>query len=411
MLLFADDLPHDCNVLECLGEISAEPRGTDFGRDGIPDTPDDLRLVDAVAALAAADVPLVVLESSGGEIDYNELNEMRPFEAIWRCLAESTGGAVGVLQSDGTTPDGSPLADVVGPIVRDAVARCGSLTLAAAPPYDAWLASAGVEHLDVRLPAVREWDIRLCIPPGTPDGTHDFEVRMLCDGEPVASQSVHVVVGGDCLAPVMGPVAARDVSPCTTGIELTWPAATFRGPTGSGVYNVYRSAVSCADALLRPAIATGLTLPRHVDLGSTGGGATWHYVVEAEDATATGPCAPAGAHHGGVAARACVTPAVRDDGTGPFPDVVGAVLRVAHRGEEITVSWTDARTLVGREHFHLLKAIDDPTAPFARVNPENDLSRRFTETDSSGTLQFFDVRVANECEEMSIDEFPPGYDR
>ena len=67
-----------------------------------------------------------------------------------------------------------------------------------------------------------------------------------------------------------------------------------------------------------------------------------------------------------------------------------------------------ARALLPGEHFHLLKRVGDPEGAFSRANPEADLSREFRETDPSSPLQFFDLRVANECEQESLDEFPPG---
>ena len=42
-------------------------------------------------------------------------------------------------------------------------------------------------------------------------------------------------------------------------------------------------------------------------------------------------------------------------------------------------------------------------------NPEGDLSLFHSETDTS-SLQFFDLRAANGCEEVSVDEFPAGWD-
>ena len=46
---------------------------------------------------------------------------------------------------------------------------------------------------------------------------------------------------------------------------------------------------------------------------------------------------------------------------------------------------------------------------FTVTNPEGDLSLSHSETDAS-PLQFFDLRVANGCEELSVDEFPAGLD-
>jgi len=57
----------------------------------------------------------------------------------------------------------------------------------------------------------------------------------------------------------------------------------------------------------------------------------------------------------------------------------------------------------------LLKASNEPTNSFARVNAEADGTRTPTETDTASSLQFFDLRVANGCEDESLDEFPPTF--
>jgi hypothetical protein len=93
------------------------------------------------------------------------------------------------------------------------------------------------------------------------------------------------------------------------------------------------------------------------------------------------------------------------------PAGVYATLFARHDVQEVTFEWSTARPLLGSEHFHLIKARNSPTAVFMLVNGEADLGRSFTETDASARLQFFDLRVANECEVLSEDEFPPGYDR
>ena len=51
---------------------------------------------------------------------------------------------------------------------------------------------------------------------------------------------------------------------------------------------------------------------------------------------------------------------------------------------------------------------DVPTAIFVPVNPFGDLSLSHAETDTSAALQFFDLRVASPCGQLSEDEYPPG---
>jgi hypothetical protein len=133
-------------------------------------------------------------------------------------------------------------------------------------------------------------------------------------------------------------------------------------------------------------------------------------VVEAEGLPGSGTCGAVGPS-GGPVSRACTPGAVTDVGVEPYPDGVYATLRARHAGDEVTMEWTAARALTGGEHFHLLKTRLDPTAPFVRANPEADVARSHVETDASAWLQFFDLRVANACEDESLDEFPPDLGR
>jgi hypothetical protein len=200
--------------------------------------------------------------------------------------------------------------------------------------------------------------------------------------------------------------SARDFAPCNLGVDLSWSPAVFHDPSGSGTYNIYRSEVDCADALASPPIVTRLAGTSHFD-DTTLQDRTYWYVVEAEDASAPTTCSPQGPGNGGAVTSICLGP-VTDSFEPSFPDGVFATLFARHQGDEVTFHWDTARALLPGEHFHLLKTVDDPTAVFNRTNPESDLTRSYTETDVSSPLQFFDLRVANLCEQESLDEFPPG---
>ena len=138
-------------------------------------------------------------------------------------------------------------------------------------------------------------------------------------------------------------------------------------------------------------------------------GATYHYVVEAEDGTNGTGCEPLGANNGGRADRECA-PAVTESTDEEFPDGVYTTLFVSHVGDEVEVEWLAARPLLGGETYRLLKALDRPTAVFSVVNGFADMSRRHVETDPSSPRQFFDLRVANACAELSVDEYPPTHE-
>ena len=92
----------------------------------------------------------------------------------------------------------------------------------------------------------------------------------------------------------------------------------------------------------------------------------------------------------------------------PAPDGVYTTLFLSHQGQEVTARWPDARALLPGESFRLLKARDDPTRTFGAVTGLAAAAREHRETDASSPLQFFDLRVANGCERLSEDEYPPS---
>ena len=84
---------------------------------------------------------------------------------------------------------------------------------------------------------------------------------------------------------------------------------------------------------------------------------------------------------------------------------MGAVLRASHVGQEVTFEWRMARPLETDEHFHLLKSVTHPDANFAIATPVGHVELSHVDLDPVSWLQFFDLRVANSCEEQSAAEF------
>lgn len=243
----------------------------------------------------------------------------------------------------------------------------------------------------------------------SPADTTEYVVRSWCPASADCALEERVTVTVR-RRPALRGARATDVSECNRGIRLDWDPADF--PAGSGVYNVYRSddpaGPTCADALSRPPVATGLATTSWVDLGAPLGRPA-AYVIEAEDGAAPTPCAPVGPFAGGAVAHACLAP-IEDLGAAFPPEGVGAILRLSHVGDDVTIDWSRARALLAGEHFHLLKARHAATAAFERVNAEGDVARSRVERDTTARLQVFDLRVANACEDESADEFPPGLD-
>lgn len=483
---FGDEMPHDCNVLECLGGTGFV-RGLDPGRDNTIGTADDLRILDVVQQLVDNDMVLLHLTNSFGS------DGGFTYTDIWDCWARRTGGQGEQLNANGTVPGGIDLAELVAELIRAQGSFCRELRLEAERGWEGWVSSVTPVLTDVQLPTFVEFDITFCVPPGTPPGPYDFVVNLMCGDQIVTSQRVHVDVTIDCSASVVSPPASRticegdtttldasgmsvvncsgsavyewrdgagvlvgtgatlDVSPanttdytvtvscstdptcearapltvtvekrpvvangtlvdprsCNLGLELAWDAVTF--PSGTGYYNVYRSEISCADALTRPPInPPNLRDNAYID-PTTRSGRTYYYAVVAEDAAVAVSCRPPGPNNGGVvsAGSICLGPVTEVDDPG-FPDYLGWSLRVSHQGQQVTLDWTGARALQPGEHFHVTKGTDPRV--LTHVNGEGQVSLTHVETDTSSTLQFFDVRIANSCEEVSLDDEPEGWD-
>ncbi|MEM7248392.1 MAG: vWA domain-containing protein [Acidobacteriota bacterium] len=481
---FGDTIPHDCNVLECLGD-TAIALGVDPGRDEMPESGDEIFVMDAIQDLLDNFTSIVHLHSG----DDRE-SGVEHF-AMWECWTARTGGRVELLNDDGTVPSGIDLVTLIGDVIAEQATSCSSVSLRTSPGYEDWLVDDGGTLTSVTLPASVEFDIRICAPEDAPEGLHEFEIDLLCAGGFVASQTVRVNVlpceptidalppteiaiclgesvdldasgiqlarcGGstnhvwfdsegmpmhigesvtvmptesttymaeircssdsECVytheisvdvqeAPTLGTGTVVDLDTCSLGVELTWDAAVFRDPAGTGTYSIYRSELSCEDALTQPPVLTGLTETTVVERGLTAD-TTYFYVVEAEESRTTAACMPIGPNNGGAVVQLCLGEVTETDRP-PFPDGVYTTLFVANRGEEIRAHWETARDLERREGYHLLKAVNHPTEPYTQVNPMGDLSRDYVETDTSARIQFFDLRVDTDCGDLSIDEYPP----
>jgi hypothetical protein len=230
--------------------------------------------------------------------------------------------------------------------------------------------------------------------------------------------------------PALDPASvAFDERDCELGIALTWTTATFFGPTLTGAYNIYRSTISCADAVsLAPAgggwIGVAVS-PNFTDV-TTQPNVTYYYVVEAEDETRyPGGCVPPGPQFGGAVTRvnvpggACAGIYERF-GTNPvLLPKVGGRLRLGwpdgYGPSSVTMRWGTDRPIDASadEHYHVMRS-DVPMSGFAQINvPDPPLLQVAQFTDAAaaqagpGTQLFcYLLFVANACHDDNHDEDP-----
>jgi len=222
------------------------------------------------------------------------------------------------------------------------------------------------------------WSSAPVFPDQTPTQSTDYLVEVRCAAMPACADSVPLRVEVE-RPPALDPrsVRAEDDPACNGGIRVTWGAATFFGPTGNGWYNLYRSTISCADAAASAPIAEGLTALAYTD-ASTSVGTTYHYVIEAEDATPATLCLLRGAVVAGASTRVEANGGLCQgvtDSTTPRPELLpriegtlrlgGSALPAGRRygNAFVDLDWAPERPLdlAGGDHFHVLRS-GDPTS-------------------------------------------------
>jgi hypothetical protein len=260
-------------------------------------------------------------------------------------------------------------------------------------------------------------------PPQSPTQSTDYIVEARCASLPGCANSVPLRVDVE-RPPAFNPatVLAADQSSCNLGVRVSWGAATFFGPTGTGYYNVYRSSSSCADALTRAPIAAGITTLSFSDT-NTSDGSTYYYVVEAEDATAATICPLRGPVVNGPSTRVDANGGTCQgitDSASPRPDLLPRVGGTLHLGgfalpagrrygnTFVDLDWTPDRPLniVGGEHFHVLRS-EDPASvvsllvtepPFLTLNTFRDANADDTVGNVGLHVWYYLVYVSDACE-------------
>ncbi|MEM7248929.1 MAG: hypothetical protein AAF533_26605 [Acidobacteriota bacterium] len=183
---------------------------------------------------------------------------------------------------------------------------------------------------------------------------------------------------------------------CPEVVRVSWtPALWHRGEAGT--YSLYRSTVSCEDALANPPLVSGLSSVgwRDRDVVTE---TTYYYVLEAESALRPNACDTRGPG-GGLVGQRCLPPV-----TVPvieLPETLEPVLRVRKSGDRTVVSWDDARPLAAEETF-VLRESEGPTGPALQANfPRATLRSHSIRNDDSPSFACYTVHVAGRCGHLS----------
>lgn len=220
-------------------------------------------------------------------------------------------------------------------------------------------------------------------PPPAMDTTYSLIARCVDDPDCNDFLAVDVDVS---VRPDFDPasVTARDRTNCNLGVQLTWDAATFHGPSGTGAYNIYRSETGCDTDL--ELLRIGITDLEFTDTPPLPD-VPYYYVVEAEDDSNASPCLPRGPDNGGSTTRVAA-----NGGTcTPIVDVlaqdlaglprIGTSLRVGgtdpvfgvrQYGETfVQIFWTPDRPAdpLADEHFHVYRS-DQPDTGFSTITDD-----------------------------------------
>lgn len=209
-----------------------------------------------------------------------------------------------------------------------------------------------------------------------------------------------------CESPTMTTATAQDIGPCNDGIGLAWAAAMFPG-TGSGVYHVYRSTISAADALARPPISGGGVSGTTYTDATTVPGELYYYVIQAE--ALDFPNCGIGPLVNGTTIEIEPTPQpISDVGDTDPPSInVGSALRaLGHGTDTVNFLWPTAPMPGPGEHYAILRSNDDPQGPF--VLQATTPLQAWTDPAapprySPVHVWFYDVRIADDCGNVSLD--------
>ena len=189
VVAWLDASPHDCDWTPTVST------GGDPGRDCIMGTSDDLDFDAVIQGMKDNNIKLIVLCSGGPGLT-----------ALWKTEAEKTGGSAVEINSDGTIPGGTDIAEFIKDRIWEAVKHVNTLTLEPEPAFASWLTGCNPAcYTDILLDCDKEFtytDVTFKVPEGTPSGTYEFDLNLMGDGHVYGSQTVTIHVLNEIEVPV-----------------------------------------------------------------------------------------------------------------------------------------------------------------------------------------------------------------
>ncbi|MEM7244775.1 MAG: hypothetical protein AAF533_05495 [Acidobacteriota bacterium] len=201
----------------------------------------------------------------------------------------------------------------------------------------------------------------------------------------------------DCEVPMLDTGLGRDFDTCNRGVRIDWEEGFFPG-VGEGVYHVYRSETSFADALLQPPLTDmdGIADTFYQDPTTTPG-VDYFYVVQAESTEYPG-CG-AGPSVGGTTAELNIGPVQDEEDSVPPVAVIDDDLR-ADGGTDTSVHlfWPTAPGLAAGESYTVTRS-DRPDGGFVIV--DTDVDTDFLDTSAPNGpapfVWFYRINLVDEC--------------
>ena len=177
VIIFEDDVPHDCN----LGDYGCgTSTGVDPGRDATAGTSDDLTWANVVDQLNASDISVVVIDSGGW------------CDAVWQYAADETGGIFAEILSASELPD-----EIVA-LIEDVTSSIDFLTLEPKAGFEDWFEWTPESYTDVGGGEVVTFDVNITVPPETLPGCYHIWLKVMGDGSILDVQELCITVE-DCI--------------------------------------------------------------------------------------------------------------------------------------------------------------------------------------------------------------------